>query len=251
MDRLARILEKEKIRNVKERKFDAIVVFVDELNKFAPSGRGGGASSLKSQIVDIAARGRSIGLILIGAEQFASSIDREIYGNTSTHLVGRTEYAELTDPVYRWISGDLRYLVSNLPKGTLLLKHALFPRPIPIHFPRPIFTYTPKEVSKLSENKDGVGKHIAKEPKTKEEEILVNLIAICRKRRAGSEILYKNCDKIRKMGVSKSKFNKWFGKWSSTQTFVGNTKEEHHAAEALLEFVQTLQERIKRPKTSK
>src|SRR5690606_7961491 len=50
---------------------DAIVVFVDELNKFAPSGNV--RSPLKENLINITARGRSLGLVLFGAEQFASS----------------------------------------------------------------------------------------------------------------------------------------------------------------------------------
>jgi hypothetical protein len=243
VDRLARILEGEKTKTAADREFEAIVVFIDELNKFAPSGRGLSASSLKAQIVDIAARGRSIGLILIGAEQFASGIDREIYGNTGTHLVGRTEYAELTDSTYRWISGDLKYLVSNLPKGTLLLKHALFPRPLPIQFPRPMFTYTESEITKLSEPrtkikskvKENVGSFISRE-----EEVLVTLVSLCRKKKTGSDIIYKSCRKIRSMGISKTAFKRWFGKWTSNQIFSTNKKEERVAAQAALDFIKQL-----------
>jgi DNA helicase HerA-like ATPase len=59
-----------------DKKLDAIVVFVDELNKFAPSGSI--RRPLKSRLVDITARGRSMGLVLVGAEQFASSVEKEI-----------------------------------------------------------------------------------------------------------------------------------------------------------------------------
>jgi hypothetical protein len=51
-----------------DKKLDAVVVFVDELNKFAPSGNV--RTPLKSRLVDITARGRSMGLVLVGAEQF-------------------------------------------------------------------------------------------------------------------------------------------------------------------------------------
>jgi DNA helicase HerA-like ATPase len=122
-----------------ETPLDAVVVFVDELNKFAPSGRSFG-HGLKEQITEIAARGRSVGLILFGAEQFASGIDKEVYGNCSTHFVGRTEHVELTDSVYRWISRDLMYVASTLSKGFLLCKHALFARPLLLRFPKPLNT---------------------------------------------------------------------------------------------------------------
>jgi hypothetical protein len=62
---------------------DAVVVFVDELNKFAPSGSV--RSPLKGRLIDITARGRSLGLVLFGSAQFASSVDKEIVENSSTY----------------------------------------------------------------------------------------------------------------------------------------------------------------------
>ena len=114
---------------------DAIVVFVDELNKFAPSGSSG--SPLKSRLVDITARGRSIGLILFGAEQFASSVEREIVENSSTYLFGRTETNELRTPNYSAFSDEIKTKLTMLPQGQLLAKHAKFPQPIFLKFPYP------------------------------------------------------------------------------------------------------------------
>ena len=53
-------------------------VVLDELNKYAP--RQGG-SPIKSLLVDVAARGRSLGVILIGAQQNPSGVDRDITNN--------------------------------------------------------------------------------------------------------------------------------------------------------------------------
>jgi hypothetical protein len=54
-----------------------------------------------------------MGLILFGAEQFASSVEKEIVENSSTYLFGRTEtnelrtanYAALTDEIKTGASG--------------------------------------------------------------------------------------------------------------------------------------------------
>ena len=73
-------------------RLDAVVVFVDELNKFAPKDHH---TSLKAQLVDVTARGRSLGLVLLGAEQFASGVDRQIVENSSTFMFGRTESTEM------------------------------------------------------------------------------------------------------------------------------------------------------------
>jgi hypothetical protein len=114
---------------------DAIVVFVDELNKFAPSGST--RTPLKSQLVDITARGRSIGLILFGAEQFASDVEKEIIENCSTYLFGRTEATELRSPNYAAFSDEVKTKLSMLPQGQLLVKFPKFPQPIFVRFPYP------------------------------------------------------------------------------------------------------------------
>ena len=46
------------------------VVVLDELNKYAPRE---GTSPLKDMLVDIAQRGRSLGVLLVGAQQTASA----------------------------------------------------------------------------------------------------------------------------------------------------------------------------------
>jgi hypothetical protein len=119
-----------------ERKqLDAVVVVVDELNKFAPGGNV--RTPLKSRLVDITARGRSMGLVLVGAEQFASSVEKEIVENCSTYLFGRTEANELRSPNYAAFSDEIKTKLMMLPQGTLLAKFAKFPQPIFIRFPFP------------------------------------------------------------------------------------------------------------------
>jgi hypothetical protein len=118
-----------------DKKLDAIIVFVDELNKFAPSGNV--RTPLKSRIVDITARGRSMGLVLVGAEQFASSVEKEIVENCSTYLFGRTEANELRSANYAALSDEIKTKLMMLPQGSLLAKFAKFPQPIFVRFPYP------------------------------------------------------------------------------------------------------------------
>ncbi len=118
-----------------DKNLDAVVVFVDELNKFAPSGNV--RTPLKSRLVDITARGRSMGLVLVGAEQFASSVEKEIVENCSTYLFGRTEANELRTANYAAFSDEVRTKLMMLPQGSLLAKFAKFPQPIFIRFPYP------------------------------------------------------------------------------------------------------------------
>lgn len=114
---------------------DAIVVFVDELNKFAPSGNI--RSPLKASLVDITARGRSLGMVLFGAEQFSSSVDKEVVENSSTYLFGRTETNELRSPTFSAFSDEVKTKLTMLPQGQLLIKFAKFPQPIFLKFPYP------------------------------------------------------------------------------------------------------------------
>lgn len=118
-----------------DKQLDAIVVFVDELNKFAPSSNI--RTPLKSRLVDITARGRSMGLVLVGAEQFASSVEKEIVENCSTYLFGRTEANELRSPNYGALSDEIKTKLMMLPQGSLLARFAKFPQPIFLRFPYP------------------------------------------------------------------------------------------------------------------
>jgi len=113
-----------------------VVIFVDELNKFVPSGRE--YLPLKGEIIEMAARGRSIGMSLIGAQQLASKIDEEVLANTSTFVVGRSHAVELRKPPYAWLAEGLKEKAMILDKGWMLLWHCLHKRPVLIHFPLPL-----------------------------------------------------------------------------------------------------------------
>jgi hypothetical protein len=121
--------------NSKKLNVERVIIFVDELNKFAPSSNI--RSPLKRKIVEITARGRSLGLILFGAEQFASTVDKEVVENSSTFLYGRTEAAELSSINYSKFSNEIKSKISVLSQGNLLAKFAKFPQPIFIKFPYP------------------------------------------------------------------------------------------------------------------
>ena len=114
-----------------------VAIFVDELNKFAPSTKSA-YSPIKNFLIEIAARGRSIGLSLIGAEQFASQIDEEILGNCSTYLIGKTDNVELSNKFYKKLSEGLQKRVENLKAGQLVLVHEAIRVPIFIRYPIPL-----------------------------------------------------------------------------------------------------------------
>jgi DNA helicase HerA-like ATPase len=132
------ILEKRKQGDPEYITFPSrVAIFVDELNKFAPSTRGL-YSPIKHFLIDIAARGRSIGLSLIGAQQFASQIDEEILGNCSTYLIGKTDSVELSNKFYKKLPEGLLKRVETLKAGQSVLIHEAIRVPIFIRYPIPL-----------------------------------------------------------------------------------------------------------------
>lgn len=112
-----------------------IVIFVDELNKYAPIGQ---FSPLIYDILDITARGGSLGIILFGAEQFASRIHPQVYGNCANKAYGLTDPTEVgTDP-YRSFPKEIRDRLSELQRGELIASFDFFGQPLRIKFPPPV-----------------------------------------------------------------------------------------------------------------
>jgi hypothetical protein len=70
-----------------------IVIFIDELNKYA-SKDVPKTSPILREILDVTERGRSLGVVLFGAEQFRSAIHERVTGNCATHAYGRTNSIE-------------------------------------------------------------------------------------------------------------------------------------------------------------
>lgn len=118
---------------------EKVIIFVDELNKYAPGRRGEGESSILDYVLDIAARGRSLGVVLVSAEQFMSEVHGQVVGNCSTKVIGRSDSSELADPAYRFISQDVKSNLTRLNKGELLLTHPIYRQPVRIEFPKPIY----------------------------------------------------------------------------------------------------------------
>ncbi len=113
---------------------DKLIVFVDELNKYAPAGGEGG---LRDVLVDIAARGRHLNVVLFGAQQFRSRVEGEILGNCGTSFYGRVGDEEIVNAAYRSLSETVKGELMGLPKGRLLVRHAHFRAPLFGAFPMP------------------------------------------------------------------------------------------------------------------
>jgi len=116
-----------------------VLIFVDELNKYAPARRGGDESSILEYVLDIAARGRSLGVVLVSAEQFMSEVHGQVIGNSATKVIGRSDSSELADTAYRAIPQDVKAHLTRLDKGELLLTHPIYRQPVRIEFPMPAY----------------------------------------------------------------------------------------------------------------
>ena len=79
-----------------------IVIFIDELNKYASKETPKNSPILR-QVLDVAERGRSLGVVLFAAEQFRSAIHDRVIGNCATHAYGRTNSIEVTKGDYKSI----------------------------------------------------------------------------------------------------------------------------------------------------
>ena len=115
-----------------------IIVFVDELNKFASTDTPKNSPILR-QILDIAERGRSLGVILFGAEQFKSAVHDRVSGNCSTFAYGRTNAIELGKTGYKYIPPVYRSMMTRLKQGEYIIQNPVFKSMLNIKFPKPIY----------------------------------------------------------------------------------------------------------------
>jgi len=114
---------------------DHVIVFVDELNKYA-SGDGPD-TYVRKMLLDISERGRYLGLVLFGAQQFRSQVQRRVVGNAGTAMYGRMDPDELSTPGYHVLSPAIKARLATLDKGQLMVRHPHFAQPIFVRFPRP------------------------------------------------------------------------------------------------------------------
>jgi uncharacterized protein len=114
---------------------DHVVVFVDELNKYAPAE--GPDTYVRKMLLDLSERGRYLGLVLFSAQQFRSQVQRRVVGNAGTGLFGRMDMDELATPAYQTVSPATKIKLATLPKGELMVRHPHFTQPIFVKFPRP------------------------------------------------------------------------------------------------------------------
>ena len=127
-----------------------IFVVLDELNKYAPRE---GWSPIKDVILDMAERGRSLGVILIGAQQTASQIERRVVANSSFRVVGRLDTAEAQHGEYGFLPASTRLRSSILKPGTMIVSQPEIPIPLLVQFPFPAWATRPSEAARNDDDR--------------------------------------------------------------------------------------------------
>jgi hypothetical protein len=127
-------------------------VVLDELNKYAPRE---GDSPIKQILLDVAERGRSLGVILIGAQQTASEVERRILANCAIRVAGRLDAAEAERPEYGYLPPAQRQRATLAKPGTMFVSQPDIPVPLAVDFPFPAWATRPSEQGEWAGHDDG------------------------------------------------------------------------------------------------
>lgn len=120
-----------------------VFIMLDELNKYAPRS---GFSPILEVLRDIAERGRSLGICLLGAQQTASEVERRIVANSSVRVVGRLDAAEAERSEYGFLTRVTRERAKILSPGSMIITQPQVPAPVLVNFPFPAWATRQSEV---------------------------------------------------------------------------------------------------------
>ncbi|MGH8909874.1 MAG: ATP-binding protein [Egibacteraceae bacterium] len=121
-----------------------LFVVLDELNKYAPRE---GSSPIKEILLDVAERGRSLGIILVGAQQTASEVERRVIANSAIRVVGRLDSAEAMREEYGFLPASQRQRATIVKPGTMILSQPELPVPVVVQFPFPAWATRASEAA--------------------------------------------------------------------------------------------------------
>jgi len=113
-----------------------LIIFMDELNTFAPAGERE-PNPVTEQIIEIARKGRARRTALFGAQQFKSEVHKQVWGNCTLHIIGRTGSAELRTVPYGELDERTKNSILNLRQGEMVLSFRVWRYPIRVTFPKP------------------------------------------------------------------------------------------------------------------
>lgn len=115
-----------------------IVIFVDELNKYASTDVPK-TSPILRHLLDITERGRALGIILFSVEQFRSAIHDRVKGNCANSAYGRTNFVEVTKPDYHFFGNIYKNMMTRLAQGEYIISNPALRSLVSIEFPYPTF----------------------------------------------------------------------------------------------------------------
>ena len=101
---------------------------------------------------DIAERGRSLGVLLIGAQQSALDVEPAIVRNAALKVAGRLDAGEAGE--YRFLTPELRLRAARFLPGTMVVDQPIIPAPIPLRFPFPSFATNVSEAGSANPGGD-------------------------------------------------------------------------------------------------
>ncbi len=128
--------------DIKREELGSVLIFADELNKYAPVSSSSRDRTLTRWLLEVTERGRSLGVVLFGAEQFRSGIHSRVIGNCGTNVYGRTNPVEISKAAdYKHLfSQSNKATVTRLNQGQMLLQHSVFNTAlIKVRFPFPAY----------------------------------------------------------------------------------------------------------------
>ena len=114
----------------------SVLIFIDELSKFAPR-RNRGTTLLRDCLINIGQRGRSLGLSILGCEQGLTTVAAPLVTNSAMRVFGRTPSAELQNAAYRSLDSQVRTQLPHLQPGKVVIDHAPAASAVCVSFPRP------------------------------------------------------------------------------------------------------------------
>ena len=132
-----------------------VFVVLDELNKYAPRS---GYSPIQDVILDIAERGRSLGMCLLGAQQTASEVERRVIANAAMKAVGRLDAAEAERGEYGFLTEVARKRATMLSPGSMIVTQPEVPTPVLLKFPFPAWATRQSEVKPVTDGPDPFGR---------------------------------------------------------------------------------------------
>jgi uncharacterized protein len=95
-------------------------------------------------------------MILIGAQQTASEVERRVVANSAIRVVGRLDAAEAGRDEYGFLPTAFRQRATIVKPGTMILSQPALPIPLVVEFPFPSWATRPSEAGTGPPPPDGL-----------------------------------------------------------------------------------------------